>query len=322
MTILPPLAQRKNANIAPLLTRSAVLTRSRPLLRHCAAALALGLVSAGTAAETITVSAAASLGDAFKAIAREYEAQHPEDNVLLNVGASGTLLQQIRQGAPVDVFASADEATMDKAAEAGLIAPDSRHIFARNTLVLIQPANVHKRLDSLQALTADDVRRIAMGNPDSVPAGRYTRLALEAAGVWETLQPRIILTQNVRQALDYVARGEVDAGFVYGSDVARRPDPMLPNSALPGSPIAGSTLRDATLPDTTPQSSAVTVAFTIPLDTPVNYPIALVGEADNKPAASRFLDLVLSPTGQSLLMRYGFEGAASMLHDSKGVHTP
>src|SRR5690606_30041989 len=196
---------------------------------------ALGLVSAGTAAETITVSAAASLGDAFKAIAREYEAQHPEDNVLLNVGGSGTLLQQIRQGAPVDVFASADEATMDKAAEAGLIAPDSRHIFARNTLVLIQPANAHDRLNSLEALTADaddrfdaldaltadGVRRIAMGNPDSVPAGRSTRLALEAAGVWKTMQPRMILTQNVRQALDYVARGEVDAGFVYGSDVAR-----------------------------------------------------------------------------------------------------
>src|SRR5690606_31394400 len=122
------------------------------------------------------------------------------------------------------------------------------------------------------ALTTDDVRRIAMGNPDSVPAGRYTRLALEAAGVWGTLQPRMILTQNVRQALDYVARGEVDAGFVYGSDVARRLDPMLPNATLPGSPVAGSTLpdstlRDATLPDTAPQSSAVTVAFTVPLDT-------------------------------------------------------
>lgn len=322
MTILPPLAQRKNANIAPLLTRSAVLTRSRPLLRHCAAALALGLVSAGTAAETITVSAAASLGDAFKAIAREYEAQHPEDNVLLNVGGSGTLLQQIRQGAPVDVFASADEATMDKADEAGLIAPDSRHIFARNTLVLIQPANAHDRLNSLEALTADGVRRIAMGNPDSVPAGRYTRRALEAAGVWEALQPRMILTQNVRQALDYVARGEVGAGFVYGSDVARRLDPMLPNPTLPGSPVAGSTLRDATRPDTTPQSDAVTVAFTVPLDTPVKYPIALVGEADSKPAASRFLDLVLSPKGQSLLMHYGFEGAATRPDDIKGSHAP
>src|SRR5690606_10208295 len=220
-------AQRKSTRIAPLNTLSAVLTRTRPLLRHCAAVLALGLVSAGTAAETITVSAAASLGDAFKEIAREYEAQHPGDTVLLNVGASGTLLQQIKQGAPVDVFASADEATMDKAAEAGLIAPDSRHIFARNTLVLIQPANAHDRLNSLEALTTDDVRRIAMGNPDSVPAGRYTRLALEAAGVWGTLQPRMILTQNVRQALDYVARGEVGAGFVYGSDVARRLDPML-----------------------------------------------------------------------------------------------
>src|SRR5690606_32813588 len=218
------------------------------MLCHCAAALALGLISAGTAAETITVSAAASLGDAFKAIAREYEAQHPQDNVLLNVGGSGTLLQQIRQGAPVDVFASADEATMDKAAEAGLIAPESRHIFARNTLVLIQPANAHKRLDSLQALTTDDVRRIAMGDPDSVEQGRYTRLTLEATGAWKTMQPLMLVTQNVRQALDYVARGEGDAGFVYGSDVARRLDPMLPNETLPGSPVAGSTLGDATRP--------------------------------------------------------------------------
>src|SRR5690606_41468059 len=140
-------------------------------------------------------------------------AQHPEDNVLLNVGGSGTLLQQIRQGAPVDVFASADEATMDKADEAGLIAPDSRHIFARNTLVLIQPANADKRLDSLEALTADGVRRIAMGNPDSVPAGRHTRLALEAAGAWKTMQPRILPTQNVPQAPEYAWLGEVSARF-------------------------------------------------------------------------------------------------------------
>lgn len=251
----------------------------RPTLIRSALSLALGLSAGVASAETITVSAAASLTDAFKEIAREYEARHPGDTVLLNFGGSGTLLQQIGKGAPVDVFASADEHTMNKAEAGGLTVPGSRRIFATNSLVLIQPVSAETRLESLNALKGDGVHRIALGNPDSVPVGRYTRLALEAAGQWRDVQHKIIPTQNVRQALDYVARGEVEAGFVYGSDAALMKD-------------------------------KVKVSYVVPADPPVAYPIALLREGADKPAAARFLELVVSPAGQDVLARYGFERAA------------
>lgn len=243
------------------------------------AALVFGMAGAASA-ETITVSAAASLTDAFKEIAREFESRHPGDAVQLNFGGSGTLLQQIDKGAPVDVFASADEATMDKAETGKLVVPGTRQVFVKNTLVLIQPAAANTPLDSLEALGDARIERIAVGNPDSVPVGRYTKRALEAAGQWDALQNKIILTQNVRQSLDYVARGEVNAGFVYGSDAALMKD-------------------------------KVKVSYTVPVRQAVTYPIALVRDGGKKPAAQRFLDLVVSPTGQDILARYGFSPAAA-----------
>lgn len=242
-------------------------------------AVALAFSAQGAVADTITVSAAASLTDAFREIAQAYEAQHPDDNVQLNFAASGTLLQQIDKGAPVDVFASADETTMDKAEAAGLVVDGTRQTFVKNTLVLIQPAGSATPLDSLDALKADGVQRIAVGNPDSVPVGRYTKAALEAAGQWEALLPKVIQTQNVRQSLDYVARGEVDAGFVYGSDAALMQD-------------------------------KVTVSYTVPVQTPVTYPIAVIKNGGQEAAARRFIEAVASPAGQAVLARYGFEPAA------------
>lgn len=255
------------------------------VLRAPALALVLCLSISGVAAETITVSAAASLTDAFKEIAQTYASQHPDDTVQLNFASSGTLLQQIANGAPVDVFASADEHTMDKAEAANLVAPGSRLTFVKNTLVLIQPASASASasadagIASLAALRAANIERIAVGNPNSVPVGRYTKLALEAAGEWNALQGKIVQTQNVRQALDYVARGEVNAGFVYGSDAA-----LMKNK--------------------------VKIVYTVAMEKPVTYPIALIRQGSKKVAASRFLELVVSPTGQNILARYGFAPAA------------
>lgn len=251
-----------------------------PIRLGAALSLAAGLLAAqGVLADTITVSAAASLTDAFKEIAQHYEAHNPADKVDLNFGASGTLLQQIDKGAPVDVFASADQATMDKAAAAGVVVDGTRQTFVTNTLVLIQPIASTKALDSLDALKADGVQRIAVGNPDSVPVGRYTKGALEAAGQWEALLPKVIQTQNVRQSLDYVARGEVDAGFVYGSDAALMQD-------------------------------KVKISYTVPVQTPVSYPIAAIKHGGHEAAAKRFIAAVVSPEGQAILTRYGFEAAA------------
>jgi molybdate transport system substrate-binding protein len=238
----------------------------------CAAAL-LAAGSAGAAG--VTVSAASSLTNAFKDIAHGYEAQNPGSKVALNFGASGALLQQIAKGAPVDVLASADQETMDKAQQQGLVKAADRREFARNTLVLIVPSDSAASFRKLDDLAQPGVKHIAIGNPASVPVGRYTRRALQAAGLWDALQPKTIGAQNVRQSLDYVARGEVDAGFVYATDAALMKD-------------------------------KVRVAFDVPLDVAISYPIAATAAADNRAEAARFVGYVLSPAGQAVLARYGF----------------
>jgi molybdate transport system substrate-binding protein len=233
--------------------------------------LAAGLARAGD----LHVSAASSLSNAFKEVAGRYEARHAGTRVLLNFGASGALLQQMAKGAPVDVFASADTETMDLAAKQGLVAGGERRDFARNSLVVVVPRDSRIPLKRLQDLGQPGVQKVAIGNPASVPAGRYTKHALESAKLWPGISAKAIHTQNVRQSLDYVARGEVDAGFVYASDAAVMQD-------------------------------RVRVAFEVPLDIAIRYPIARTAAALDAQEAQRFVDFVLSPAGQAVLARYGF----------------
>ena len=166
-------------------------------------------------AAEMTVSAAASLTNAFTELKTLFEKSHVGLTVHVNFAASNPLLKQIQEGAPVDVFASADQATMDKAVASKVVNPATRKNFAQNNLVLIVPTGAQKpaKLDELKTY-----KRVAVGNPDSVPVGRYTKAALTTAKLWDALQPQLILGNSVRQVLDYVARGEVDAGFVYGTD--------------------------------------------------------------------------------------------------------
>jgi molybdate transport system substrate-binding protein len=239
------------------------------------ASLFLCAAAASASAAEVTVSAASSLTDAFKDIARAYEAQHPGSKILLNFGASGALVQQIAKGAPVDVFAAADQETMDTAANQQLLAAGERHNFARNTLVVVVPADSKLTLRQVGDLRQPGVHRIAVGNPASVPVGRYTREALAAHKLWKELGPRMVMATNVRQALDYVARGEADAGFVYGTDAA----------------IANNTVK---------------VALQVPLEKPITYPIALTSASANKDEARRFIAWVMAPESQAVLARYGF----------------
>ncbi len=239
------------------------------------AALLLGALPTAFAAD-ITVSAAASLSNAFKDIAAQYEKQYPQDKIRLNTAGSGALLQQALKGAPVDVLAFADQETMNKAQQQGLIDNASRQTFAANSLVIAAPKNSHLRINKLSDLNSPAVKRIAISNPASVPVGRYSKAVLEKTGLWNSLQPKIINTQHVRQSLDYVARGEVDAGFVYNTDAALMKD-------------------------------KVKVLKTVPTEEPVSYPIALVRNSNNPAQGKRFADYVLSPAGQSVLKRYGFE---------------
>ena len=237
--------------------------------------LVMSLVSGSVVAREVTVSAAASLTEAFNDIAREYQAEHPGDTVVLNFAASGVLLQQIAAGAPVDVFASADQVTMDRAQQLGLLAVDTRVDFASNALVLVVPIDSTLTLTELASLAGERVTRIAIGQADTVPAGRYARRALEAARVWRQVSPKTVPAQNVRQALDYVARREVDAALVYLTDAAIMPE-------------------------------RVTVAFTVPLDVAIRYPVAVVATSTASDAARTFVAFLRSPRGQAILGKYGF----------------
>ena len=232
----------------------------------------VGLLAAPAKAAEMTISGAASLTNAFTELKGLFEKQHPGLMAHVNFAASNPLLKQIQEGAPVDVFASADQVTMDKAVASKVVDPATRRNFALNDLVLIVPAGGKKPVDLADL---KNFKRIAVGNPDSVPAGRYAREALTTAKLWEVLQPQVIQGASVRQVLDYVARGAVDAGFVYGTDAKQ-------------------------------QAAKVDVVMVVPGHKPVLYPIAVATTGKNPKMGQAFLDFVLSPEGQAALSKYGF----------------
>lgn len=244
-------------------------------LRRLAVSWVIAAAMGPAQAVDLTVSAASSLTQTFKEIAQNYESRFPGVKVLLNFGASGALLQQLSKGAPVDVFASADQETMNLAEQQGLVAAGGRRDFVGNALVLIVPSDSKLNMSSLQDLAQPGIKRIAIGNPASVPAGRYARQALEAAKLWPVLQLKTINTQNVRQSLDYVARGEVDAGFVYATDAALMKD-------------------------------KVRVAVQVPLEPPIRYPIGQITGSPHSAEAKRFIDYLASPAAQAVFGRHGF----------------
>ena len=244
------------------------------LLPFSIAALLLAASTLAAAADVI-VSAAASLTNAFTEIAKAYEKSNPGTRVLFNFGSSGALLQQISRGAPVDVFASADLETMDRAQKQNLLVAGTRSNLVSNKLVVILPADSLKQIQSLADLAKPEFARLGIGTPDSVPVGRYAKQALELVGLWDALSAKYIFGQNVRQVLDYVARGEVDAGFVYATDAALMKD-------------------------------AVKVAVEARTSQPILYPIAVVKGGGNEKAARRFVDYVNSADGQQVLAKFGF----------------
>lgn len=233
------------------------------------------LCGATVHAQELVVSAAASLTNAFQAMGKAFELVTPGAKLTFNFAASGPLLAQIQQGAPVDVFASADEETMNRAATARLLTDGTRFDFAQNTLVLIVPASSTASSQTLKELVGPAFKRIAAGTPASVPAGRYTMDAVQQAGLGADLQPKWIYGESVRQVLNYVVRGEVDAGFVYRTDAAIEKDKTR-------------------------------ILFTVPTTTPVLYPIAQVATSKNAALGHDFIGFVRGTQGQSILAQYGF----------------
>lgn len=249
-------------------------TSSRWLLKATLlTAFSLGAVA--VQAQDLTVSAAASLTNAFQAVGQAFEKAHPGTKLSFNFAASGPLLAQIQQGAPVDVFASADQETMDRAAKARLLAEGSRADFARNTLVLIVPASSANVPQKLADLNGAAYKRISTGTPSSVPVGRYTMASIQDAGLSSALESKWVYGESVRQVLNYVARAEVDAGFVYRTDALIEKDKTR-------------------------------IALTVPTATPVSYPIAQVATSKNAALGKDFIAFVRSAAGQQILEGFGF----------------
>lgn len=218
----------------------------------------------------ITVSAAISLLDAFREMGLSFQEQNPGVTVYFNFASSGTLMRQIEQGASVDIFASASRKEMDDLEEKGLILNETRMNFARNRLAIVAPVAT-----TIEDLKNKDIKKIALGNPETVPAGYYARTALENAGSYQELGSKYIFSENVRQALEYVELGEVDAGFVYLSDTLKND-------------LAVSRINESLYPA-------------------IVYPAAVVHDSRNKELAKKFMEFMLSEEGQTILHRHGFE---------------
>ena len=233
----------------------------------------------GTPPNEITVSAAASLTNAFQDIGKAFDAQNKGIKVYFNFASSGDLKRQIEAGAPVDVFASAALREMDDLERQGGLVAGTRRGFAANAMVLVKPAVSSTRLETFKDLVKPELKRIAIGNPSSVPAGMYAEQVLKYFSVWEAIKDKLVFGESVRQVLDYVARGEVDAGIVFASDAQVRP-------------------KDVTVAIKAPEGSHVAII----------YPIAVVRNTKNEKIAKAFVDFVMSDSSKRILEKYGFKG--------------
>jgi molybdate transport system substrate-binding protein len=247
------------------------------MLRYPALLTLAFLVFAKTAAaDAITVFAAASLKDALDENAKAYPLR-AGDRIVLSYAASPALAKQIEAGAPADLFVSADLDWMDYLDRRGLIKPATRRNLLKNRLALIAPADSKVSANiapgfPLRALLGDG--RLAMANPDAVPAGKYGKASLEALGVWKDVQSRVASAENVRAALVLVSRGEAPLGIVYRTDAA-----------------ADSKVRVVGL---FPENS----------HPPIVYPIAMT--LTGKPPAEAFLKWLSEPEAKAIFAKHGF----------------
>jgi molybdate transport system substrate-binding protein len=257
-----------------------MMTSSRSWLALLTATvLTLGAGTATVAAQgrDLLVFAAASLKNALDEAAAQWQRESGK-KVVISYAASNTLIKQIEQGAPADMFISADLDWMDYGQQKGLIKPDTRSNLLGNRLVLIAPkdsnisANIQPGFDLAALLKGG---RLAMGNVDAVPAGKYGKASLEKLGAWDGVKDKIAQAESVRAALLFVARGEAPLGIVYQTDAAADP--------------------------------TVKIVGTFPENThpPIIYPIALTKESTN-PDAVAFLNFLRSPAARPAFERQGF----------------
>lgn len=240
------------------------------------ASLVLVAMASGTSkAATVTVFAAASLTESLKEIAAAYE-RRTGDKIVFNLGASSFLARQIEEGAPADIFFSADDAKMDGLEKKGLIVQGTRQSRLSNLLVIVVAKDKGAAIENPKDLATTKVKRLALAEPRTVPAGIYAKEYLQKQDLWKAVERKVIPTENVRAALAAVEGGNAEAGIVYKTDAAI--------------------------------SRKVKIAYEVPPgdNPPINYPMALVKESKQIDAAKSFLKHLDSEEAGRVFEKFGF----------------
>jgi molybdate transport system substrate-binding protein len=220
------------------------------------------------------VAAAADLIPAFEEIGKEFESTH-KTKVVFSFGSTGLLSRQIENGAPMDVFAAASVDFINQLEQKGLIVPDTKAIYARGRITLWSPKNSSLRIEKITDLTRDEVKRIAIANPDHAPYGKAAQEALQKAGVWEQIKSKLVYGDNIRQTLQFAETGNVDIAIVALS--------------------------------LSKQSDGQWTLVPQELHNPIDQGLAVIKGTKNEQAAREFASFVNGPQGQAILAKYGFE---------------
>ena len=223
-----------------------------------------------------TVSAAVSMKDALTEIQNNYQTKHPNIKINFNFGSSGSLQKQIEEGAPVDLFISAADKQMDDLDKKNLIQKDTRKNLVVNQLVLIVPKASSLQLTKFEDLTKDEVKKFAMGAPESVPAGQYTQQVLRNLNIYDAVQQKTVLAKDVRTVLTYVETGNVEAGTVYKTDAAISDKVKVVLTAANGT-------HDAII-----------------------YPMATINTTKQGKAVEEFSAYLMGQDAQDIFVKYGF----------------
>lgn len=223
----------------------------------------------------LTVSAAVSLQEVLEDIKPMFEQDYGVE-LTFNLGGSGTLARQIQQGAPSDVFISADQEWMDILEKEGQLIASTRRNITGNQMVLVTAHSSPIDYDSMEQLTATDVDQIAIGNPESVPAGKYAEAILHSLNIWDEVEDKLVLAKDVRQVLTYVESGNADVGFVYESDAMTSDQVQILAAADPA------------------------------WHDPIYYPGAVIAGTTDEKEAEAFLQFLQTDQVQAVLKKYGF----------------
>lgn len=227
----------------------------------------------------LTVSAAASLTDVMKEIGLLYEQKYPRTEIIYNFASSGSLQRQIEQGAPVDIFISAASNKMDALEKQDLILTETRQDLLQNQMVLVSPESNSKnnlKLDNFEDLTNKQIKTIALGEPESVPAGKYAQEVLTSFQIAKQVNSKAVYGKDVRQIINYVATGNVDAAIVYRTD--------------------------------TQNADKIQIVVTAPetSHSPVVYPVAVVRDSDRPEVANQLIEFLTTPEARAVFEEYGF----------------